>query len=51
MGDFDGVSKELKRILNYDNIKELYLNANMDYLYLNPRDLEYLIHLSLPITY
>ena len=44
MGDFNGVSKELKRILNYDNIKELYLNANIDYLYLNPRDLEYLIH-------
>ena len=44
MGDFDGVSKELKRILNYDNIKELYLNANIDYLNLNPRDLEYLIH-------
>ena len=42
MGDFYGVSKELKIILNYDNIKELYLNAKIDYL--NPRDLEYLIH-------
>ena len=42
MGDIYGVSKELKIILNYDNIKELYLNAEIDYL--NPRDLEYLIH-------
>lgn len=44
MRDLDGISLILKSILKYNDIKDLYLDADKSKLDLNTRDLEYLIH-------